>query len=110
MNAISKVVVSTSLRSVEAWRNSNLISSNVIEEVRQLKAKPGKDILMDGSSVLIQALAENDLVDEFHLHVYPLVLGGGKRLFPPGKRVGLKLAESKALPPGVVFQRYQLVA
>jgi riboflavin biosynthesis pyrimidine reductase len=43
--------------------------------VRQLKQQPGKNILVDGSSVLIQALAQNDLVDEYSLHVYPLVLG-----------------------------------
>jgi dihydrofolate reductase len=110
MNAIPKVVVSMSLKSAEAWRNSTLINRNIIEEVRKLKTRPGKDILMDGSSVLIHALTENDLVDEFQLHVYPLVLGSGKRLFPPGKRVNLKLTESKALPTGVVFQHYHLVA
>jgi dihydrofolate reductase len=46
-------------------------------------------------------------VDEYSLHVYPLVLGGGKRLFPEGKRINLRLVESTALPTGVVFQRYQ---
>jgi dihydrofolate reductase len=52
-------------------------------------------------------LIENDLVDEFSLHIYPLVLGMGKRLFPEGKHVSLKLIESSALPTGVVYQRYQ---
>ena len=46
----------------------------------RLKQQPGKNILIDGSSVLAQALAQNDLVDEYSLHVYPLVLGGGKRI------------------------------
>jgi len=73
-----------------------------------LKNQPGKNIIMDGSSVLIHALIENGLVDEFSLHVYPLVLGMGKRLFPEGKHVSLKLIESSALPTGVVYQRYQL--
>lgn len=107
MNGIRKVVVSTTLKSAADWRNSTLISSNVVEEVRKLKAQPGKNILVDGSSVLIHTLAENDLVDEYSLHVYPLVLGGGKRLFPEGKRINLELIESQALPTGVVFQRYQ---
>lgn len=107
MNGIRKVVVSTSLESAAGWRNSTLIRSNVVEEVRQLKEQPGKNILMDGSSVLIHTLAENDLVDEYDLHVYPLVLGSGKRLFPQGKRIDLELIESQALPTGVVFQRYQ---
>jgi dihydrofolate reductase len=109
MNGIRKVVVSTSLKSAAAWRNSTLISSNVVEEVHKLKEQPGKNILVDGSSVLIHTLAENDLVDEYSLHVYPLVLGGGKRLFPDGKRINLKLIESQTLPTGVVFQQYQPV-
>lgn len=107
MNGIRKVVVSTTLKSAADWRNSTLISSNVVEEVRKLKRQSGKNILVDGSSVLIHTLAENDLVDEYSLHVYPLVLGSGKRLFPEGKRINLKLIESQALPTGVLFQRYQ---
>ena len=107
MNGIHKVVVSTTLDSAQAWRNSTLIRGNVVEEVRKLKEQPGKDILMDGSSVLVHTLAENDLVDEYSLLVYPLVLGGGKRLFPQGKRINLELIEAQALPTGVVYQRYR---
>ncbi len=108
MNTMAKVVVSTTLKSANAWRNSNLISSNVADEVRKLKEQPGKDILIDGSSVLVHALLENDLVDEIQLHVYPLALGSGKRLFPEGKHIELKLLDTKAFPTGVVFQHYQL--
>ena len=107
MNGIRKYVVSTTLKSAADWRNSTLIRSNVVKEVRELKAQPGKNINVDGSSVLIHTLAENDLVDEYSLHVYPIVLGSGKRLFPDGKRINLELIESQALPTGVVFQRYQ---
>ena len=106
MNSAHKYVVSTTLKSTDAWRNSSLINGNVIEEVYNLKKQPGKDILLDGSSVLVHTLIENNLVDEIALHVYPLVLGSGKRLFPNGKYVKLKLIESQALPTGVVFQRY----
>jgi dihydrofolate reductase len=109
MNAYQKFVVSNTLKSAADWRNSTLISGDVVEEVRKLKAAPGKNILIDGSSVLIHKLAEHDLVDEYNLHVYPLVLGSGKRLFPEGKRINLKLVESQALPTGVVFQQYQPV-
>jgi len=108
MNAMLKFVVSTTLKSTEIWRNSSIISNNVIDKVRKLKEQSGKNILVDGSSVLIHALAENDLIDQYDLHVYPLVLGNGKRLFPEGKRINLKLIESTALPTGVVFQRYEL--
>jgi dihydrofolate reductase len=107
MNAVRKYVVSTTLTSTQAWRNSTLISGNVVEEVRKLKQEPGKNILLDGSSVLAHTLIENDLVDEYALHVYPLVLGSGKRLFPDGKRVNLTLVESQMLPTGVVYQRYR---
>jgi dihydrofolate reductase len=109
MNGIAKYVVSTTLKSASAWRNSTLINSSVVEAVRELKRQPGKNILIDGSSVLMHTLIQEDLVDEYMLHIYPLVLGNGKRLFPAGKRVNLKLIESQTLPTGVVFQRYQSV-
>jgi dihydrofolate reductase len=107
MNGMHKYVVSTTLKSANAWKNSTLISSNVAEAIRDLKQQPGRDILVDGSSVLHQVLAENDLVDEYRLHVYPLVLGNGKRLFANGQRINLKLVDSQPLPSGVVFQTYQ---
>ena len=109
MKSKKKYVVSTTLKSPSLWRNSTIISKNVVEEVRELKAQDGQNIVLDGSSVLVHTLIENDLVDEYALHVYPLVLGGGKRLFPEGKRVNLKLIGSQALPTGVVYQRYQPV-
>jgi len=106
MNSMPKYVVSTTLTTASAWRNSTLISGNVVEEVRTLKAQAGKNIVIDGSSVLIHTLAEHDLIDEYSLHVYPLVLGGGKKLFPEGLRHTLHLIEAKPLPSGVVFMRY----
>lgn len=110
MNNIRKYVVSTTLKSASAWRNSTLIRDNVVEAVRRLKQEAGKNILVDGSSVLTHVLAQNDLVDEYSLHVYPLVLGGGKRLYPEGKRLNLTLVETSPLPTGVVFMRYRRTA
>jgi dihydrofolate reductase len=107
MKAKKKYVVSTTLKSTELWRNSTIISKNVVEEVRKLKEQQGQNIILDGSSVLVHTLIENDLVDEYSLHVYPLVLGSGKKLFPDGKRVDLKLINSQALPTGVVYQQYK---
>jgi dihydrofolate reductase len=106
MNNLPKYVVSNSLASAAAWRNSTLISGDVIAEVRALKAQPGKNILIDGSSQLIHALAAHDLVDAYNLLVYPVVLGSGKKLFPQGLRVNLSLAEVRPLPSGVVLMRY----
>jgi dihydrofolate reductase len=107
MNGVHKYVVSTTLKSASAWRNSTLINGNVVQAVRELKEQPGKNILTDGSSVLIHTLVENDLVDEYALHVYPIVLGSGKRLFPGGKRINMELIDSQSLSSGVVFQRYR---
>jgi dihydrofolate reductase len=106
MNAMPKYVVSTTLTSASAWRNSTLIKSNVVEEVRALKEQAGKNILTDGSSVLVHTLAEHDLVDEYSLLVYPVVLGSGKKLFPDQLRVNLRLIEARPLPSGVVLMRY----
>jgi len=107
MNNMQKYVVSTTLTSTSGWRNSTIISQNVVEEIQKLKEAPGKTIYVDGSSVLVHTLAQHDLVDEYSLLVYPVVLGSGKRLFPDGLRVNLKLIEAKPFPSGVVLQRYQ---
>ena len=106
MKSKEKYVVSTTLQSTSAWRNSTIISQNVIEEVRKLKQQPGKNIYLDGSSVLVHALAQHNLVDEYRLLVYPLVLGSGKRVFPPDVRIDMQLIETKAFPTGIVLMRY----
>ncbi len=106
MNAMPKYVVSTTLTTAAAWRNSTLLRGAVVEDVRALKAQPGKNILIDGSSVLVHTLAAHDLIDEYSLLVYPVVLGGGKKLFPEGLHVPLRLIESRPFPSGVVLLRY----
>jgi dihydrofolate reductase len=106
MNAVQKYVVSTTLADASAWRNSTLIKDDVVEQVRALKEQPGKNILMDGSSVLIHTLAQNGLIDEYSLLIYPVVLGGGKKVFADGSRTNLRLLESKSFPTGVTLVRY----
>ena len=106
MNGMPKYVVSNTLTDTSAWRNSNLISGDVIEQIRALKAQQEKDIYTDGSSILVQTLTANDLVDEYSLLVYPVVLGGGKKIFPDGQRVNLRLVETHPFPSGVVLMRY----
>ena len=107
LNNLRKYVVSTTLKSADAWRNSTIISENVVDEVHRLKEQPGKDIYVDGSSVLVHTLAQAGLVDEYHLLVFPLVLGSGKRVFPDGYTSGLKLVDTRPFPSGVVLMRYQ---
>lgn len=106
LNAMPKYVVSTTLTDASAWRNSTLIKDNIVERVRALKEQPGKNISVDGSSTLVHSLAQNDLVDEYSLLVYPLTLGGGKRLFADGQRTDLRLVETRPFPTGVVLMRY----
>jgi dihydrofolate reductase len=105
MNAPAKYVVSKTLQKPK-WRNTTVIRDNVIDFVRQLKAQPGKNILTDGSSQLVHALLEADLVDELHLLVYPIVLGSGKRVLPSGLHTTFKLKSTKPYPSGVVGLHY----
>ena len=105
MNAPKKYVVSRTLKEPK-WRNTTIIRDNVIEAVRALKAQPGKNIATDGSSQLVHALLAQDLVDELHLLLYPLTLGGGKRLLPAGVHATFSLTSVTPYPSGVVGLHY----
>lgn len=106
MNNQAKYVVSTTLKKAQ-WNNSKLISKNIVEEITRLKQQPGKDISVTGSGTLVQTLLQHDLIDEYSLLVYPVVLGSGKRLFRDLNRTNLKLASAKPLNTGVVALTYQ---
>lgn len=80
MNAMPKYVMSSTLERAD-WNNSTILRGDVSEEVRKLKEQVDGDVLMFGSSRLVQSLIENDLIDEYRLMVYPILLGGGRRLF-----------------------------
>ena len=105
MNGPAKYVVSTTLEKPR-WRNTTIIRSDVVQAVRALKAQPGKNIISDGSSQLLQTLLANDLVDELRLSLYPLSVGGGKRLFPEGTPSRFTLVSAKPYPTGVVGLHY----
>jgi dihydrofolate reductase len=105
MNAPRKYVVSRTLTK-PIWRNTEIIRDNVAESVRALKSQPGRNILTDGSSQLVHTLLEHDLVDELHLLLYPLALGGGKRLLPAGLHTTFTLLSTKPFPSGVVGLHY----
>ena len=105
MNPPKKYVVSKTLKK-PMWRNTTVISESVIESVRALKAQPGKNILMDGSSQLLHALLAADLVDELHLTLYPLALGSGKRVLPSGVYSTFALTSATPYPTGVVGLHY----
>jgi dihydrofolate reductase len=105
MNTPKKYVVSKTLQQ-PIWRNTTIIRGNVIESVRALKAEPGGDILTDGSSQLVHAMIEHDLVDELHLLMYPLTLGSGKRVIPDGVHATFDLTSATPYPSGVVGLHY----
>jgi len=105
MNAPKKYVVSRTLKD-PIWRNTTIIRDNVIESVRALKAQAGKNILTDGSSQLVHALLKHDLVDDLHLLLYPLTLGGGKRVLPEGVPAKFSLESATPYPTGVVGLHY----
>lgn len=100
-NSMPKHVASRTLRKLE-WNNSHLLKGDLAAEVSKLKQQPGRDIVIHGSPGLIRSLMPHDLIDEYHLLVYPLVLGHGKRLFDETSQANLKLVESKAFGTGVV--------
>jgi dihydrofolate reductase len=100
MNAIPKLVVSRSLEQADAWQNSAVLDGDVITEVE--KRKQARDIVVVGSASVVRALAAADLVDEYRLLVFPLVLGEGTRLFPDGTPpVNLALTSAQTTGPAV---------
>jgi dihydrofolate reductase len=108
LNALPKYVVSTTLRDPLAWSGAEVIGGDVAAEVTRLKTEPGQDIQVIGSSQLVQTLIEHDLVDEYRLMIYPIVLGSGKRLFREARVPSrLRLANSVATPNGVLILTYE---
>jgi dihydrofolate reductase len=107
INVLPKYVPSTTLKD-PTWQNTHVIDRDVEPAVRELKAKPGRDLLLQGSGVLLRWLLERDLVDELNLLVYPVVLGQGLRLFPEqGQTHALALIEFRTTPTGVTIQTYR---
>jgi dihydrofolate reductase len=103
--ATPKIVFSRTLAKAD-W-NASVISENLADEVTALKQRPGKDLLLTGGSSLAASLTELGLIDEYHIVVHPVVLGGGKRLFlEPKHRINLRLIESRSLDSRTVLLRY----
>ena len=105
-NRIPKYVASRTLTEL-GWKNSYLLGPDVPAAVEKLRAQPGGEIRVWGSTQLIRTLAEHDLVDEYRLAVYPRVLGTGKKLFSDGFALArLTLVETRALRSGVLVNTY----
>jgi dihydrofolate reductase len=107
-NTMPKYVVSSTLKDPE-WNNTTVLEGDPIESVRKLKQGVDGDIYIHGSRQLVQALIENDLVDELHLMVFPLVLGTGKRIFgETSDKKPLRLKDSKTVGEGVSILTYEM--
>jgi dihydrofolate reductase len=107
LNRLPKYVVSRTLDKVE-WHNSTLLRGDVPKQVAELKRRHERDILIQGSSELLQTLLANDLVDEYRLLTFPVVLGSGKRLFGTGAvPSALTLVDTRATSAGVVVNTYR---
>jgi dihydrofolate reductase len=106
-NAITKYVATHSPETL-TWKNSEWLGRDVAARVREIKQADGPILLIQGSTELIQTLLESDLIDEFRLLVFPLVLGRGKRLFGAGTiPAAFRLAASETSPNGVLIARYE---
>jgi dihydrofolate reductase len=107
INTLPKYVPSTTVRDPD-WPGTHVIADDVEAAVRELKAKPGRELQVHGSGVLLRWLLEHDLVDELNLEVYPVVVGDGLRLFPEqGQTHDLELVESRSTASGVMLQTYR---
>lgn len=100
-------MASTTLTEPLEWRNSTLLRGDVADAVAALKGEDGGDLLVIGSTTLVQHLLGHDLVDEFRVMIDPLVLGGGKRIFPDdGTARPLRLLDSQVSTTGAIIATY----
>jgi dihydrofolate reductase len=107
LNAAPKYVVSQTLTDPLPWPNSTLLSGNVIDAVAELRSRPGRELHILGSGQLIAALIAHQLIDEFLLMIFPVVLGRGRRLFSGDTFMELTLVDAKATTSGVVIATFQ---
>jgi dihydrofolate reductase len=111
MNGYPKYVVSTTLEEPLEWNNSTLIKGNVAEEVSRLKQQPGEEILIFGSGNLVNTLMRHDLIDEYRLMIFPIIVGSGQRLFADGiDEMVLELVDTETFGSGVVVLTYRAAA
>jgi dihydrofolate reductase len=108
LDRAEKFVVSTTLREPLPWQNSTLLRGNGVAVVATLKREHEKTLVVFGSGALLQSLMPHGLVDEFVLQLHPIVLGKGRRLFPPGNPMSkLELIESERMSTGVIIAVYR---
>jgi dihydrofolate reductase len=106
MNGAKKYVASRTLAKTD-WENSTLVTGDVAKEIDRLKKQDGPEMQVHGSANLMQTLLKHDLIDEFHVWIFPLAVGGGKRLFGEGTiPAGFKQLDCKISTTGVIIATY----
>jgi dihydrofolate reductase len=107
MNTMPKYVVSSSLDRVD-WPGSILVKGDLMEEIRRLKEKPGRDLVLAGSAQLFNALTEANLIDLYRFMLHPVILGKGERLFAEGgDQRPLTLTQTETFRSGIVILEYE---
>jgi dihydrofolate reductase len=110
MNTMPKYVYSTTLESAD-WQNSTVLTGDFAEDIRKVKDEVDGVILVAGSAALVQGLIANDLLDELRLMVFPVTLGGGKRLFADdGRKVPLTLTDARTIGAGIQLLTFERTA
>lgn len=108
LNNVQKYVASRTLRAPLEWSNSTLLDGDIVQQISNLKAESGKDILVMGSGNLTQTLMKNHLIDRYQLMIHPLALGSGHKLFNEGgPLLKFKLVSAKPTSTGVIMAIYE---
>ena len=107
MNNTDKIVFSKTLKKAE-WKNTRLVTDNIVDEIKALKKMPGKNMTILGSGSIVSLFAEHGLVDEYQFMIDPIAIGDGTPIFKGiGKQLDLKLTDTKILKSGAVLLSYQ---
>lgn len=107
LHTLPKYVASKTLTNPQ-WTGTTVLAGDIAAAIRELKAKPGRDLQVQGSGALIRWMLDHDLVDEMTLFTFPVVVGQGSRLFPEtGRDWALDLVNARTTPGGITIQTYR---
>jgi len=109
LNSIPKLIFSKSMSKAPwgKWPDAGLVKTDAVEALKKLKSQEGKDMVLWGSISLAQSFMRENLIDEYHLRICPVVIGVGRPLFAKTGIIHLKLFESKTYPSGLVMLKYR---
>jgi dihydrofolate reductase len=108
LNSIPKIVFSTTLKTAPwgKWPAASIVANDAVSAIKKMKQLPGKDIVLWGSISLAQDVMKANIIDEYHLRIVPVILGGGKLLFTERDQLDLKLTKSKSYSSGLLLAHY----